>query len=71
MKMSEFVEDIRRAIREGTLKQPFRGADVRRACPRWSGHTYFNFLPKHRVGKPGKGREYFIQHHDGSYSLKD
>ncbi len=67
--MSEFVKDIRRAIREGRLRQPFRGLDIRRACPGWSERTYYNFPPKHRVGNPGGYTAYFSQHSDGSYSI--
>ena len=67
--MSQFVEDIRKAIRRGMLDQQFRGADVRMACPGWSDRTYTNFLPKHRLGNPGGYTAYFKRHADGSYSL--
>ena len=67
--MSQFVEDIRQAIRRGTLAKRFRGADVRKACPGWSDRTYTNFLPKHRLDNPGGYTTYFHQHADGSYSL--
>ena len=67
--MSRFVEDIRQAICRGTLAKRFRGADVRKACPRWKYQTYTNFLPKHRLGNPGGYAAYFNRHADGSYSL--
>jgi hypothetical protein len=68
--VSHFVEDIRRARREGRLPARFRAKDVRRACPGWADHTYSNFLPKHRRGNPGERyTAYFEQHTDGTYSL--
>ena len=69
--MSRFVEDIRRAIRQGNLPVHFRSADVKKACRGWAERTYTNFLPKHRIGNPGGYTEYFKQHDDGSYSLID
>ena len=68
-KTSELVEDIKKGVRTGRLKEPFRASDVKAACPRWSDRTYSNFLPKHRKGNPGGYTEYFLQHPDGSYSL--
>ncbi len=67
--MSRFVEDIRRARRDGRLPARFRSDDVRRACPGWADHTYGVFLPKHRRGNPGGYTAYFEQLADGSYSL--
>jgi hypothetical protein len=67
--VSRFVEDIRRARREGHLPSRFRAVDVRRACPGWADHTYSNFLSKHRLGNPGGYTAYFRQHEDGSYGL--
>jgi len=69
MRRSKFVEDIKKAVQSGRLKQPFRSSDVKSACPTWAERTYHSFLPKHRKGNPGGYREYFIQHPDGSYSL--
>ena len=67
--MSRFVDDVRRAIREGRLGSRFRPDDVRKACPGWAGHTYGVFLPKHRRNNPGGYTAYFERHADGSYSL--
>lgn len=67
--LSRFVEDVRRAVREGRLPSRFRPNDVRRACPGWADHTYGVFLPKHREGNPGRYTAYFRQNTDGSYSL--
>ena len=69
--MSRFVDDIRRASRQGKLPRLFRGADVKRACPGWADSTYTVFLPKHRLGNPGGYTPYFKQNEDGSYSLID
>ena len=68
-KASRFMGDIKEAVRTGRLKEPFRAADVKAACPGWSDRTYSNFLPKHRKSNPGGYTEYFLQHPDGSYSL--
>ena len=67
--MSRFVQDIRRAVREGRLAQPFRGSDVERACPGWGRRTYHVFLGKHRVGNPGGYIAYFIRVDPGVYRL--
>ena len=69
MRESNFVNDIKKALQNGSLKKRFRASDVRIACPGWKHHTYSNFLPKHRKGNPLGYREYFVRHADGSYSL--
>lgn len=69
--MSQFMEDIRRAVREGRLEQPFRGSDVERACPGWGKRTYSVFLGKHRVGNPGKYTAYFVRVSQGLYRLAE
>ena len=67
--MSRFVEDVRRAQRQGRLGARFRSSDLRRACPGWALHTYEVFLPKHRWGNPGGNTAYFARNGDGTYSL--
>ncbi len=62
--------DIRGAIQEGRLKQPFTAADVRQACPGWNPATYGSFLPKHRVGNPGGYTPYFVRESAGRYRLR-
>ena len=63
----ETMKHTREAVRTGRLKQPFRAADVNREL----GITYAGvFLPKHRVGNPGKNTEHFIQVERGLYRLK-
>lgn len=65
--MSRFMWDIRQAIQEGRLTQPFRGADVERACPGWGTGTYRVFLAKHRVGNPVRIHRVF--HSGGARTL--
>ena len=67
--VSRFVEDVRRAQRQGRLGTRFRSSDLRRACPGWAPHTYEVFLPKHRRGNPGGYTAYFARNRDGTYSL--
>lgn len=69
MRMSKFVEDIRNAVRSGSLKEPFRASDVKAACPGWAKSTYSVFLAKHRRGNPGDYTEYFVRHSRGLYIL--
>jgi len=63
---------IREAIRSGSLKEPFRAADVNRALR--IGYAGV-FLPKHRVDNPGmkckKNTEHFVLLERGLYRLKD
>ena len=68
--MSRFMNDIRRAVSEGRLEEPFSGSDVERACPGWGKRTYSVFLPKHRVGNPGGYTAYFIRVDAGLYRLR-
>jgi hypothetical protein len=63
----ETMRRIREAIRNGSLKEPFRAADVNRALRiKYAGV----FLPKHRVGNPGNNTEHFVQLERGLYRLK-
>jgi hypothetical protein len=63
----ETIRGIREAIRNLVLKEPFRAADVNRIL----GIGYAGvFLPKHRVGNPGKNTELFVQIERGLYRLK-
>jgi len=67
----ETMRRIREAVRNGTLLQPFRAADVNRAI---KIHYAGVFLPKHRVGNPGingkPNTEHFVQVERGLYRLK-
>ena len=71
MTVTEIVEEMRRVIERGALPDRFRAADARRACLGWDYRTYNNFLPKYRLGNPGRHTEYFRRHPGGSYSLLD
>jgi len=64
----ETMRSIREALRSGTLQEPFRASDVNRAL-----HiTYAGvFLPKHRVGNPGRNTEHFIRIARGLYRIKN
>lgn len=58
---------IRQAVRDGTLKQPFRRDDVSEAIG-WSLPPAF--LPKHRIGNPDRETELFRQVDRGLYRLR-
>ncbi len=67
----ETMRRIREAVKNGTLAEPFRAADVKRALKiDYAGV----FLPKHRVGNPGikgkKNTEHFVLIERGLYRLK-
>jgi hypothetical protein len=65
--VKELASQIYAAVRSGRLKEPFGPAGVRRACSGWGRSTYQVFLPKHRVGNPGKTSELFEQTSRGRY----
>ena len=52
MRTSRLVAEIDRAIERGKLHEPFRGSDVRAACPGFAYTTYNTFLPKHASNNP-------------------
>jgi hypothetical protein len=61
------MRDIRRAISEGRLKQPFRGSDINGALGiNWGG----NFLAKH-CADTGSSTARFARLSRGLYKLKD
>jgi hypothetical protein len=63
----ETIRRIRDAVRSGRLGTRFTAADVNRALGiDWAG----TFLPKHRVGNPGKVTELFVRVDRGLYRLK-
>ena len=62
----ETIQRIRRAVRSGKLAQPFNTAAVNRAA----GITFAGtFLPKHRIGNPGRETELFLRVGRGEYRL--
>jgi len=58
---------IGEAVKSGTLTEPFRAADVNRAL---KIHYAGVFLPKHRIGNPGKNTEHFVLIERGLYRLE-
>ncbi len=63
----ETMRRIREAVKSGTLTEPFRAADVNRAL---KIHYAGVFLPKHRIGNPGKNTEHFVLIERGLYRLE-
>ena len=63
------ITDIRQAVAEGRLSQPFRAADVRAACPGWASRTYHVFLAKHREGNRRGETVLFVRVASGLYRL--
>jgi hypothetical protein len=69
MEEGRTIRNIRIAVSEGRLQQPFSPSDVNRLL----GITYAGvFLPKHRVGNPGGFTELFLQvgHRPSLYRLR-
>jgi hypothetical protein len=67
--MRELASQIYATVESGKLKEPFRAASVRIACPGWAEHTYSTFLAKHAVGN-GKTTELFVRVTRGLYRLR-
>lgn len=62
--------EIRDAVAQNRLREPFTADDVRMAVPGYADHTYGVFLPKHRVGNPGGNTELLIRVKRGFYKLR-
>ena len=67
MRTSRLVGEIDRAIDGGKLHEPFRGADVRAACPGFAYTTYNTFLPKHALNNPDNNEVHFEKVEPGLY----
>jgi len=67
--MKDLASQIYAAVRSGKMAEPFTPDMVRRSCPGWRDHTYGVFLPKHRVGNPGRNTELFVRVGPGLYRL--
>ena len=65
------IREIRRAVRDGRLHEPFAAGDLIPAGIRCASSTPSTFLPKHRVGNPGGNSELFIRIALGKYRLKE
>ena len=63
------IREIRRAVRECRIREPFRAKDVIAAGVRCAPRTPSTFLAKHCEGNPGKYSELFIRVGRGEYRL--
>lgn len=63
------LECIKNNLKKGKLSRSFRGVDIKRVCPGFAEHTYWNFLPKHEVTRKNRHPKYFKQNKDGLYSI--
>ena len=68
-KEGRLIQEIRQAVQDGRLAEPFNSADVLRAGVRCTASTPGRFLPKHRVGNPGGNTELFVRVDTGKYRL--
>ncbi len=62
-------EQIRDAVKSGTLLSKFCAKDVKGKIKGFADSTYNTFLPKHRRGNPGNYNEYFKRISSGIYSI--
>ncbi len=60
---------IVKAVKSGTLKEPFTKKDFRKACPNFGEGTYNAFLWKHRVGNHDGKTELFRKIAPGKFEL--
>ncbi len=60
---------IVKAVDSGSLKEPFKAADMKAACPGFADRTYWRFLSKHSKGNPGDDTELFERVARGRYRL--
>lgn len=65
------IREIRRAVCEGRLREPFAAGDIIPAGVRCAKATPRTFLPKHCVGNSGGNSELFIRVAPGKYRLKE
>ena len=68
-KEGRLIREIRKAVRDGRLAEPFNSANVLEAGVRCAQSTLGTFLPKHRVGNPGGNTELFVRVCKGKYRL--
>jgi hypothetical protein len=69
MRSGRLITEIRLAVLEGCLSEPFGAKDVKNAVPGYADKTYPVFLPKHRKGNPGGNTELFVRVSPGLYRL--
>jgi len=63
------VEEVREAVQEGKLTEPFSKKNLERVFKNWGKGTYDAYLFKHRVGNPGGYLEYFERVAPGKFKL--
>jgi hypothetical protein len=63
------IREIRRAVAEGRLQEPFSKKDFKEACPRLAPGTYNAFLWKHAEGNQGGNTELFRKVAPGRFIL--
>lgn len=68
--MGRLIQEIRTAVKEGRLTEPFSPQEVVQAGVQCAATTPGTFLPKHRVGNPGGNTELFIRVGPGQYRLR-
>ena len=68
-KEGRLIREIRQAVQDGRLAEPFDRAAVSKAGVSWSYHTSRNFLSKHCVGNSGGNTELFVHVCKGKYRL--
>lgn len=69
MKKHTVYRCIVRAIKSGTIKEPFTVSDFQSACPGFGRGTYRAFLYKHCIGNPGKNTELFEKVAPGKFKV--
>ena len=65
------IREIRQAVCDGRLREPFRAGDLIPAGVRCAWSTPSTFLSKHCVGNPGGNTELFVRVASGQYRLKE
>jgi len=65
----EVYSSIVKAVKTGTLREPFTQRDFKTACPGFGRGTYNAFLWKHLVGNKGGQSELFIKVSPGKFKL--
>jgi len=69
MHKSRLVAKIKKALKKGNLSKRFDAKELELVCPGFAHRTYGSFLPKHRIGNPGKHLVHFKRYPNGKYSL--
>jgi hypothetical protein len=65
----EVYSAIIKAVKIGSLQEPFSKKDFKRACPDFGEGTYNAFLWKHQLGNSESQSELFIKVAPGKFKL--